>query len=116
MFRHSLKVIYAVDKGDENWKGDTGFVTMDMIKKYLAPPTTEGKVQILVCGTSSQPSELHVSLARLMGARDSILGPPGQVASIAGPKDGMKQGELKGVLKEIGYSPEQVYLNVAYLV
>ena len=35
-------------------------------------------------------------------------GPPGQVASLAGKKDGMKQGELSGILKELGYTPEQV--------
>jgi len=80
-----LKVIYAIDKGDENWKGETGHVTREMVKKYLAPPNAEGKVQVLVCG------------------------PPGQVASIAGPKDKMKQGELKGILKELGYTPEQVF-------
>jgi len=38
----------------------------------------------------------------------SGIGPPGQVAAVAGPKDGMKQGELGGALKELGYSSEQV--------
>lgn len=28
--------------------------------------------------------------------------------SVAGAKDGMKQGELGGALKELGYTPEQV--------
>lgn len=45
-----FNIVYTLDKGDENWKGDTGFVTTDLIKKYLAPPTAEGKVKILVCG------------------------------------------------------------------
>ena len=36
------------------------------------------------------------------------IGPPGQVASLAGKKDGMKQGELGGILKELGYTEEQV--------
>ena len=37
-----------------------------------------------------------------------ICGPPGQVAAIAGKKDGMKQGELSGTLKELGYTEDQV--------
>jgi cytochrome-b5 reductase len=37
-----------------------------------------------------------------------FLGPPGQVAAIAGKKAGMKQGELGGILKELGYTEEQV--------
>ena len=36
------------------------------------------------------------------------LGPPPQVAAISGKKDGMAQGELGGVLKELGYTEDQV--------
>jgi cytochrome-b5 reductase len=39
-----------------------------------------------------------------------IAGPPGQVASIAGKKAGFKQGELGGILKELGYTEDQVRL------
>lgn len=35
-------------------------------------------------------------------------GPPGQVSAIAGKKDGMKQGTLGGILKELGYTEDQV--------
>lgn len=38
---------------------------------------------------------------------DSV-GPPPQVASLAGKKDGMKQGPLGGILKELGYTEDQV--------
>jgi cytochrome-b5 reductase len=38
-----------------------------------------------------------------------MLGPPGQVNAIAGKKDGMKQGPVGGILKELGYTEEQVY-------
>lgn len=36
------------------------------------------------------------------------IGPPGQVAAVAGAKAGMKQGELGGILKELGYTEDQV--------
>ena len=35
-------------------------------------------------------------------------GPPGQVAAVAGQKAGMKQGELGGILKQLGYTEDQV--------
>jgi len=35
-------------------------------------------------------------------------GPPGQVAAVAGKKDGGKQGEVGGILKELGYTKHQV--------
>ena len=36
------------------------------------------------------------------------LGPPPQIAAISGKKAGMAQGELGGVLKELGYTEDQV--------
>ena len=38
----------------------------------------------------------------------AFTGPPGQVAALAGKKDGFKQGALSGVLKELGYTEDQV--------
>lgn len=63
--------------------GETGFVSADMIKKVF--PKKEDKVMAFVCG------------------------PPGQVKALAGPKDGPRQGELQGALKELGYTAEEVF-------
>jgi hypothetical protein len=38
-------------------------------------------------------------------------GPPGQVAAVAGKKDGGKQGEAGGILKELGYTADQVKIS-----
>jgi hypothetical protein len=35
-------------------------------------------------------------------------GPPGQIAAVAGKKAGAKQGEAGGILKELGYTTDQV--------
>lgn len=37
-----------------------------------------------------------------------VCGPPPQVAAISGGKDKSEQGELSGVLAELGYKAEQV--------
>ncbi|KAK8861204.1 hypothetical protein IAR55_002023 [Kwoniella newhampshirensis] len=79
-----LRVKYVLDKQPWGWKGETGFITPSMISKVF-PRKADEKVQAFVCG------------------------PPPQVASLAGPKDGMKQGELQGALKELGYSSEEVF-------
>ncbi|KDQ18155.1 hypothetical protein BOTBODRAFT_29492 [Botryobasidium botryosum FD-172 SS1] len=78
-------VVYVVDKADSNWKGPTGYITPDLIKEHIAPASAGDKVRVLVCG------------------------PPPQVAAIAGAKAGMQQGELNGTLKELGYTPDQVF-------
>ncbi|KAJ6469570.1 cytochrome-b5 reductase [Mycena vitilis] len=80
----NLEVVYLLDKPKPDWQGPTGFINADVIKKYVSPPTSE-RTMVMVCG------------------------PPGQVAAIAGKKAGMKQGELGGVLKELGYKEEQVF-------
>ncbi|KAK1923196.1 putative cytochrome-b5 reductase [Papiliotrema laurentii] len=84
--KHSdrLKVNYVLDKGPRGWKGETGFVTAPIISKLF--PRQEGeKVKAFVCG------------------------PPPQVNSVSGGKDGPRQGELKGALKELGYTEEEVF-------
>ncbi len=45
-----------------------------------------------------------------------LVGPPGQVATVAGKKDGMKQGELGGILKELGYTEDQVRETLFFYV
>ncbi|KAG6881556.1 hypothetical protein C0992_000839, partial [Termitomyces sp. T32_za158] len=72
-------------KVDNSPAGPSGFINADIIKKHVAPASLGDKVKVFVCG------------------------PPGQVAAVAGKKAGMKQGELGGILKELGYTEEQVY-------
>jgi NAD(P)H-flavin reductase len=93
-----LSVKYVLDKEPRGWKGkslsldiptitdalgETGFVTPDMLSRLF--PKGDDKVRAFVCG------------------------PPPQVKSIAGPKDGPRQGELQGALKELGYTADEVF-------
>ncbi|KAF8079197.1 cytochrome-b5 reductase [Lyophyllum atratum] len=84
-FPETFEAIYLVDEPDENWKGPSGYINSDVIKKHAGSPDLKEKVKIFVCG------------------------PPGQVDAVAGKKAGMKQGELGGILKELGYTEDQVF-------
>ncbi|KAL7284920.1 hypothetical protein ACG7TL_000008 [Trametes sanguinea] len=81
----TFDVVYTVDQASPDWKGPVGFVNRELVSQHLPPPTLGEKAKIFVCG------------------------PPGQVAAVAGPKDGMKQGELGGILKQLGYKDDQVF-------
>ncbi|KAG6830090.1 hypothetical protein H0H92_002262 [Tricholoma furcatifolium] len=81
----TLEIVYLLDKPGPNWTGPSGFITKDIVKKHVAPAELGEKVKVFVCG------------------------PPGQVAAVAGKKAGMKQGELGGILKELGYTEDQVF-------
>ena len=80
----TLRVVYTLDKPEQGWAGAVGYVSQQMVEKYLPKAALGEKAKIFVCG------------------------PPGQVAAVAGKKDGMKQGALSGILKDLGYSEDQV--------
>jgi len=82
--------------------GPKGFITADLIKQHVAPPSLSEKVKVFVCGMS----DMVVRKTRELNCK--CEGPPGQVAAVAGQKAGMKQGELGGILKQLGYTEDQV--------
>ncbi|OAY82958.1 NADH-cytochrome b5 reductase-like protein [Ananas comosus] len=80
----NFKVFYTVDKPSKNWRGGVGYVSQDMILKGLPGPGEDSL--ILVCG------------------------PPEMMKHISGDKaKDRSQGELSGLLKELGYTEEMVY-------
>ena len=80
-----FRAFYVLDKPPEGWQGGKGFITKDLLKTVLPEPKTEG-IKMFVCG----PEGLYKAVS----------------GSKVNPKD---QGELTGILKELGYSKEQVY-------
>ncbi|KAK0556129.1 hypothetical protein OC846_001348 [Tilletia horrida] len=81
-----FKVVYGTDQGDPPKGGFKGYITNEILRANLPLPGKADKIHVFVCG------------------------PPGQVEVISGGK-GPKgsQGELKGILADLGYAPDQVY-------
>ena len=81
----AMQLHYVVDKASsDKWSGAVGHVTADLVKKLLPPPSDDHL--ILVCG------------------------PPPMMKAISGDKVSPKdQGEVSGILKEVGYTKDQVY-------
>lgn len=80
----NIKVFYTVSNPPRGWKGGKGHVSKDMIIKCLPSPGNDAL--ILVCG------------------------PPGMMKHICGPKNkDFTQGELGGLLKDLGYSKDMVF-------
>jgi len=84
-YPNTFDVVYVLDNPDDGWQGPTGFINAEIVKQHIAPASLKEKVKIFICG------------------------PPGQVAAVAGKKAGMKQGEVGGILKELGYTEDQIY-------
>jgi len=80
----NFKVYYTLDKPPAKWNQGTGFVTKDMISSRLPKPSKD--TVIMVCG------------------------PPPMMNMISGSKaKDYTQGELSGVLKDLGYNESNVY-------
>ncbi|KAI9816976.1 MAG: NADH-cytochrome b5 reductase [Thelocarpon impressellum] len=80
-----FRAFYVLEKPAESWQQGTGRIDKSLLKTVLPEPGA-GDVKVFVCG------------------------PPGMYKAISGPKKSPSdQGELDGVLKELGYAKEQVY-------
>ncbi|KAF9889940.1 NADH-cytochrome b5 reductase [Aspergillus nanangensis] len=80
-----FKAFYVLDNPPKEWTGGKGFVSKELLKTVLPEPKEEN-IKIFVCG------------------------PPGMYKAISGAKVSPKdQGELTGILKELGYNQDQVY-------
>merc|ERR1711879_327850 len=85
-----LKVLYVVDKNDANDKHiqHVGYVTADFLSTALPSPSPDALVY--------------------------VCGPPPMLKAVAGNKKFEKgkppaQGEVGGILKELGYSEDMVF-------
>lgn len=79
-----LTVTYVLSGPSPEWKGHTGHINLDLISRMLPPPsaTVDNDIPVIY-----------------------VCGPPGMMEAISGPKAADKsQGELSGLLKNIGYT------------
>jgi cytochrome-b5 reductase len=59
----SLKVVYTIDKEEEGWKGEVGFLSKDMIARYV-PKITDDRF-CLSCGPPPMTKMLPPMLKEL---------------------------------------------------
>ncbi|CAF0973356.1 unnamed protein product [Didymodactylos carnosus] len=88
-----FKCYYTTDKfankdQKKSWKGETGHITANMLKKLLPMPSKPDDESLLVM----------------------VCGPPGFMKLISGEKTpDYKQGELSGLLKQLGFTEKNVF-------
>lgn len=80
-----FRTFYTVDTPPESWPYGKGHVTKELLEKVFPGPKEEN-IKVFVCG------------------------PPGMYKAVCGMKKSPQdQGELDGMLRELGYSKDQVY-------
>lgn len=80
----NFKVHYVLEKPPKDWEGSVGYVSKEVIQKYIPAPSDDNLV--MVCG------------------------PPPMMKAISGNKaPDYSQGELDGLLKDLGYTKDQVF-------
>ena len=84
-FPNRFRAFYVLDHPPEGWMQGKGHITKDLLKTVLPEPKEEN-LKIFVCG------------------------PPGMYKAVSGNKKSpAEQGELTGMLRELGYREDQVY-------
>ncbi|KAI2626073.1 ferredoxin reductase-like protein [Hypomontagnella submonticulosa] len=84
-YPNRFRAFYVLDNPPKEWTGGKGFITKELLKTVLPEPKNEN-IKVFVCG------------------------PPGLYKAVSGTKvSPTDQGELSGILKELGYSKDQVY-------
>lgn len=80
-----FRAFYVLDNPPAEWTGGKGFISKELLKTVLPEPKEEN-IKLFVCG------------------------PPPMYKAISGGKISPKdQGELTGILKELGYNKDQVF-------
>lgn len=82
--KDQVQIHYFVDKAEDGWEGNTGYIGKDFLKDHLPPPSKDSK--IFVCG----PPPMYKALSGMK----------------VSPTD---QGEVTGVLAELGYNKDHVF-------
>jgi len=83
-FPHRFRVYYIVDKPTLHWSGFGGYITEDILRKTMPPPSENS----LIC----------------------VCGPPPMVKNICGERKSMKDpGPVTGFLKNLGYNDSTVF-------
>lgn len=115
-----FKVTYVIDKAVDGWKGPTGYVNAELIKKYI-PDVATGNTKVFICGpprkSYSLCSVFFVCHAMLFACSRSIINHgiacPMMIVmmkSVCGAKGpNFTQGEVDGALKELGLDSEHVF-------
>lgn len=76
---------FFVDKAESNWKGQTGFITKEYLEKHLFK-SSDDNVKVFVCGP---PPFYNVFSGNKVSPTD--------------------QGEVSGILADLGFTKEQVF-------
>ncbi|KIX00810.1 uncharacterized protein Z518_09875 [Rhinocladiella mackenziei CBS 650.93] len=84
-FPQRFRAFYTLDNPPDSWPYGKGFITKELLKEVIPDPKS-GNIKIFVCG------------------------PPGMYKAVSGAKvSPQDQGELTGILKELGYTKDQVF-------
>lgn len=60
-----LQVVYVLRNPPENWKGESGFVTKEILERYLPPSRESGDFEVFLCGPEPLTNAVEKALVQL---------------------------------------------------
>ena len=62
---HHFKILYVLRNPPENWKGESGFVTKEILERYLPPSRESGDFEVFLCGPEPLTIAVEKALVQL---------------------------------------------------
>jgi len=67
----NVDIVFTLDKPPSGWKEESGYVTVEMIRKYLAPP--EEEPVNLICGPPPMMRAVKATLSKMGYPKERVL-------------------------------------------
>lgn len=63
--RLNLKVVHVLERPPEGWQGESGYVTMEILERYLPPVRQANEFEVFICGPKPMMDSVERSLAQM---------------------------------------------------
>ena len=60
----NMEVIYVIEKPDEGWQGESGFLNTDILKKYTPAEWLSSETQVFLCGPTPMMDAVEKALSK----------------------------------------------------
>ncbi len=63
--RLNLTVVYVLENPPDGWQGETGYITREVLERWLTPERQKDQIEIFICGPVPMMNAVEGALAKM---------------------------------------------------
>lgn len=63
--RLNLRVVYVLENPPDDWEGETGYITREVLERWLSPQRQKDRTEIFICGPIPMMNAVEDTLAKM---------------------------------------------------